>query len=306
MAAKARIGRLFRNNSFILALSLLMGLAFGQLAPYARTTVTPLLAVIMTLSLMGVSSAVFSNFRKLLRPVSLSLFLNYVLLSGALIGLASLVVRDYELWTGFVLVAAVPPAVAVIPFTYHLGGKVENALAGSVAAHLAAFAAAPLICLGFLGTSLLPPRQLLLALAQLIAAPFLVSRLLRRTRAAPWVERHRGAMLNWGFFIVIYTIIGLNRDAFLGQPAVLLDLSLVAFPCTFVIAYVINRLSRALGADKPDRISYSVIGAWKNYGLAGALALAFFGSRAAMPAAVTTAFAILNFIWLTFWTRRHG
>jgi len=306
MAAKARVGRLFRNNSFILALALLMGLAFGQLAPYGRATVTPLLAVIMTLSLMGVSTAVFSNFRKLLGPVSLSVLLNYVVLSGAFIGLASLLVPDYELWTGFVLVAAVPPAVAVIPFTYHLGGKVENALAGSVAAHLAAFAAAPLICLGFLGTSLLQPRQLLLALAQLIAAPFLVSRLLRRTPAAPWVERHRGAMLNWGFFVVIYTIIGLNRDAFLGQPAALLDLSLVAFACTFVIAYVINRLAKALGADKPDRISYAVMGAWKNYGLAGALALAFFGSRAAMPAAVTTAFAILNFIWLSFWTRRHG
>ena len=42
-----------------------------------------------------------------------------------------------------------------------------------------------------------------------------------------------------------------------------------------------------------------LFGTRKNYGLAAAIALAFFGSRAAMPVAVATAFAIMHFISLT-------
>lgn len=306
MAIRTRLGRLFRNNGFILALALVIGLGFGHGASFTRATVTPGLAVIMTLSLMGVSSTIFSDFRKLLVPTLLSVFLNYVVLSGAFVGLASLLLRDYELWIGFVLVAAVPPAVAVIPFTYHLGGNINYSLVGSVAAHLMAFVMAPFICTVFLGTNLLQPQQLLISLAELIAAPFIVSRILRLTRIAPWLEKYRGTIVNWGFFLVIYTIIGLNRGAFLEQPDALLRLSVVAFACTFAIAYVINRISKVLGAAKPNRISLAVLGAWKDYGLAGAIALTFFSSKAAMPAAVTTAFAILNFIWLTFWTKKSG
>lgn len=306
MPISSRLGRLFRNNGFILALALVVGLRFGHGASFTRATVTPGLAVIMTLSLMGVSSTIFSDFRKLLAPTLLAVLLNYVVLSGAFVGLASLLIGDYELWIGFVLVAAVPPAVAVIPFTYHLGGNINYSLVGSVAAHLMAFVMAPFICTLLLGTNLLQPQQLLISLAELIAAPFVVSRVLRLTRIVPWLEKYRGTIVNWGFFLVIYTIIGLNRGAFLEQPAALLGLSTVGFACTFVIAYVINRIARVLGVAKPNRISLAVLGAWKNYGLAGAIALTFFSSKAAMPAAVTTAFAILNFIWLTFWTKKSG
>jgi len=184
--------------------------------------------------------------------------------------------------------------------------NINYSLVGSVAAYLMAFVMAPFICTVFLGTNLLQPQQLLISLAELIAAPFIVSRILRLTRIAPWLEKYRGTIVNWGFFLVIYTIIGLNRGAFLEQPDALLRLSVVAFACTFAIAYVINRISKVLGAAKPNRISLAVLGAWKNYGLAGAIALTFFSSKAAMPAAVTTAFAILNFIWLTFWTKKSG
>ena len=43
--------------------------------------------------------------------------MNYVLLGNVIIGLSSLMIRSEAIWTGFVLVAAVPPAIAVIPFT---------------------------------------------------------------------------------------------------------------------------------------------------------------------------------------------
>jgi BASS family bile acid:Na+ symporter len=290
---------LLRNNSFILALALVAGLAVGQGAVHTRSAVTPLLAVIMTLSLVGVSSDVFRGGVGLVRPALLALLLNYVVLGGVLILLAFVLLDDPSMRAGFVLIAAVPPAVAVIPFTYRLGGDVDFTLIGSVAGHIAAFVLTPVITVLALGASLVQPLQLLTALLQLIAAPYIVSRLLRRSTAIRgWLDSHRGTLVNWGFFVVVYTIIGLNRGAFLSFSSDLLRVGLISFVSTFGLAYLVYATARATRAAKQAGVSYAVMAAWKNYGLAGAIALVYFGELAALPAAVTTAFAIVNFIVL--------
>ena len=290
---------LLRNNSFILALALVAGIAIGHGADYTRAAVTPLLAVIMTLSLVGVSSDIFRGGRRLARPALLAVFLNYGVLGGALVLLAFLLLDDPSLRAGYVLIAAVPPAVAVIPFTYRLGGDVNFTLVGSVAGHIAAFVLTPLITVLALGESLVHPGQLLTALLQLIAVPFVISRLLRLSSSVRgWLDIHRGTLVNWGFFVVVYTIIGLNRSAFLDFSSGLTYIVLISLLGTFGLAYAVYVGSRIAGAAAPQRVSYAVMAAWKNYGLAGAIALRYFGELAALPAAVMTAFAIVNFIVL--------
>jgi len=290
---------LLRNNRFILALAVVFGIAAGHGAAFTRTAVTPLLAIIMTLSLVGVSSDVFRGGTKLLKPAALSLLLNYGLLGGAFILLSRVLLDDAALRAGFALIAAVPPAIAAIPFTYRLGGDLSFTLLGSVAGHIAAFVLTPLITLVALGGSLVQPQQILTALLQLVALPFVVSRLLRRSgRIVGWLNVHRGTLINWGFFVVIYTIIGLNRTAFFHVSPDLLRVAAVSLLCTFGIAHAIYGATRWTRTARANRVSYAVFGAWKNYGLAGAIALLYFGEEAALPAAVTTAFAIVNFIVL--------
>ncbi|MCJ7521228.1 MAG: hypothetical protein MUP21_03295, partial [Dehalococcoidia bacterium] len=113
-----------------------------------------------------------------------------------------------------------------------------------------------------------------------------------------------GYRADWGFFLVIYTMVGLNRDVFLQEPGTLLLVSVVAFTGTFVLAEVINRISRRLGVQKMDRISFMLLGTRKNDGLAGAIALIFFDPRAAMPAALVLSFSVFHFVWLTWWVKR--
>jgi len=98
--------------------------------------------------------------------------------------------------------------------------------------------------------------------------------------------------------VVVYTIIGLNREAFLSFSPVLLRVGAISFIGTFGLAYAVFLAARFAGATRQGQISYAVMGAWKNYGLAGAIALTYFGEVAALPSAVTTAFAIVNFIVL--------
>jgi BASS family bile acid:Na+ symporter len=300
----SRIRGLLENNSFIFMLALAVALAFGGGASYTEPALVPVLGLIMTISILDVSSRVFLDLKKILFPVLLALILNFVVLSGAYVGLSSLIISDADLRTGFVLVAAVPPAVAVIPITYILGGNTRFSMVGNVATYTLALAVTPLICILFLGANYIEPERLLIVLGELIAAPIVVSRILRRTRIMPIVERWRAPVVNWGFFLVIYTMVGLNRDVFLQEPGALLLVSAVAFIGTFVLAELINRISRRLGVPKMDRISLMLLGTRKNDGMAGTIALIFFDPRVAMPAALVMTFSVFHFVWLTWWVKR--
>jgi BASS family bile acid:Na+ symporter len=295
---------LFRNAGFILALAFAIGLSLPHGAAGTSPAVTPLLALAMTMSVMGVSPQLFLDFKKVARPILISLLLNYGVLTFGFIGLATLLIPEYELWAGFIMLDAVPAAVAVIPFTYHLEGDVDFSLLGTVASYLAALAIIPAISISFLGVSIVQPEQLLITMGQLIAIPLGVSQILRRTGIAQKLDNYRGSIVNWSFFVVVYTIVGLNRDAFLQEPLILLRIAIISFLSTFVLSAIINRIALSTGKDKPGRISLMLLGTRKNYGLAAAIALTIFSPRAAMPAAVTMVFAIGHFIWLTYRARR--
>jgi BASS family bile acid:Na+ symporter len=253
---------------------------------------------------MGVSPRMFLDFRKVSSPILQSLLMNYMVLTLVLIGLSFLIIRDPELRTGFILLAAVPPAVAVIPFTYRLGGNTDFSMVGTVACYLAALFIVPIISTIFWGSSVIHPVNLLITLGELIALPLAIAQLLRRTGLASKLERYRGTIVNWGFFVVVYTTVGLNQSAFLEHPLKLLPSVAAAFISTFVVGYLVNRIARFSGVDKASRISLILSGTRKNYGMAAAIALALFSPRAAVPAAVAMAVAIGHFIWLTFWVRR--
>ncbi|UCC60010.1 MAG: hypothetical protein JSV02_09800, partial [Dehalococcoidia bacterium] len=114
----------------------------------------------------------------------------------------------------------------------------------------------------------------------------------------------REPVVNWGFFLVIYTIVGLNRDILLEEPGTLLPAAAVAFVATFVLSDVVNRISKYFGVGKADRISLMLLVTRKNGGAAGAIALIFFNATAAIPVAVMTAVSVLHFVWLNWWVKR--
>jgi BASS family bile acid:Na+ symporter len=100
------------------------GLALGRGANWTQPLVLPALAVVMTLSTMGVRSEMPRSPRELWRPALSGLLLNYVVLGGILLGLSFLMIREPAMNDGFVLLVAVPPAIEVIPFTEFLRGSI--------------------------------------------------------------------------------------------------------------------------------------------------------------------------------------
>jgi predicted Na+-dependent transporter len=157
-----------------------------------------------------------------------------------------------------------------------------------------------LISLVFLGADYIDPAKLLIILGELIVLPIVLSRILRRTPLVASVDKWREPVVNWGFFLVIYTIFGLNRDIFFEEPGVLLPTAAVCFVAIFVLAEIVAYAATRMDVRPADRISLMLLATRKNGVLAAAIALTFFDPRAAMPVAVMTAISVLHFIWMTW------
>lgn len=301
-----KVLRLLLQREFILFLSLALGLFFGQGAKLMEKTVLPALAVIMTLSTMSIPDHIFQEARKIIHNSLIGLGMNYGILTSFFLIFNFLFTKDEALRTGFVLLAAVPPAVAVIPFSVMLNGQSSFALLATVGCYLGALALTPIISVGFLGTGFIKPEKIIVIMAELIILPLICSRLLIWSKIAQRLEPYKGKIVNWGFFLVVYTIVGLNQEIFLRQTFILLIPALIALGSTFCLGFIINRVSRSWRIDYPMRINLVLLGTHKNTGLAGGLALALYSEKTALPATITTVFMLIYVIWLSFQAQRSN
>jgi bile acid:Na+ symporter, BASS family len=279
-----------------------MALALGFLwdtgAQYTQRLILPGLAVVMTISSMGISGGAFRSPKSLFSSAFIGIVGNFILHGVVLISLSVLIIKDQYFWDGFILLAAVPPAVAVIPFALFLKGNIELALLGTIGAYLGALILTPLIALVFLGTGFISPLKLLLILGELIIGPLVVSRILVSTGLSKKIDPYKGPITNWSFFLVIYIITGLNRDIFIQQPLSIVPVAIIAILTTFVLGWTIEKIGKYFSVGNKTLTSFVLLSTFKNYGLSGALALVFFNPQTAVPATVTSAVSILYFIWL--------
>ena len=296
---REKIHPLLRNRDLLLVLAILLGLLWGEGAQWTGPAVIAALAVVMTLATLGVSGNVFLSPRAMLGPALAGLAMNYGVLGGVILGLNTLLIREEALRAGFVIMAAVPPAVAVIPFTVLLDGDSTFSLIATIGCYLGALIITPLITVGFLGAGFVDRVKLITIMVELILAPLILSRILLRTGMARRIEPIKGTITNWSFFLVTYTIVGLNQAIFLHQPLSLLPVAGIALATTFFLGFVIEGMSRILRLDSKKITSLVLLVTQKNTGLAAGLALVLFSDRTALPASVSTIFSLVYFIWLS-------
>ncbi len=261
----------------------------------------PALALVMMLATINVSNGYFLKPRAILKPSLAGILMTYVILSGAILLLSALLIDDHNLWIGFVLIAAVPPAVAVIPFTAILEGNVSSTLSGTVASYLAALLIMPLMFWIFIGTGFDDPYKLVRIMLLLIVLPLVLSRMIIYFNWQDRLAPVRGLLTNWGFFIVLYSIIGVNRDLIFSQPLTIIPVAGIAFATTFLLGWAIQKIGIIFKVDKRNIISLVLQGTLKNQGISGGLSIALFAKEAAVPSAIYSIFMILYIIWLDWW-----
>ena len=294
---------LLRNRDFIMMVALAMGLIWGGAAPWSERATLPLLMVVMTLATMGVSGSTFRSPKDLVAPALAGIVMNYLVLGGFLLALNALLIRDEALQSGFVLLAAVPPAVAVIPFTLFLHGDSTFSLIGTLGSYLGALVIMPVMTVVFLGSGFVDPGKLTMIMIELILLPLILSRILLRFKMAPRIDPLKGTLTNWSFFVLTYTIVGLNREVFLTNPLSLVSPALIAIASTFVLGWVIEGVGKAFRIPQKTLVGLVLLGTLKNYGLAGGLALNLFSRKTALPATVSAVFMITYIVYLQLMKR---
>jgi bile acid:Na+ symporter, BASS family len=289
---------LLSNRNFIFLLAITFGLILPQPAAWTKVLMMPALALVMTLSTINVSNDYFLKPRSILMPSLYGILMTYIILGGVILIASALLISNQNIWIGFVLIAAVPPAVAVIPFTAMLEGNVSFTLSGTVASYLAALLLMPLIFWIFIGTSFADPYKLIRIMLLLIILPLILSRIILHFNWQDRIAPVRGLLTDWGFFIVLYSMIGVNRDLIFAKPLMIAPIALVVLAATFVLGFVIEKIGVLFKLDKKKLISLVLLGTFKNQGIAGGLAMVLFDKEVALPSAIYSIFMILYIMWL--------
>jgi BASS family bile acid:Na+ symporter len=284
--------RLLRNRNFLLIAALVLGLLLGPSARRLAPLSLPALGVAMTVSLTGVVARDLRSWRKVV------IVFTYVINGLLTLFLARLLVADPDLWLGFVLLAATPSGIAVIPFSYVLGGDTALALIGSLGAYLSAILIMPVTAALLAGSVLVSPARLATTLVQLVLIPLVLSRLVNASPFKSAIEHWRGTIVNWAFALVIFIVIAINRDSLFRRPQILLLLGLVGLATNFGLAVVLERVLKKLGFNRARRLTTVMMGTIKNTSLTAATALALFDERVSLPAAVVSVTNVLYLIWL--------
>lgn len=290
--------RLLNNRNFIFLLAILFGLILPQPSIWTKVLMMPALALVMTLATIKVPNDYFLKPSTILLPSLFGILMTYLILGGVILTASALLISDHNIWIGFVLIAAVPPAVAVIPFTAILEGNISYSLSGTVASYLGALLIMPLIFWIFIGSGFADPYKLIQIMLLLIVLPLVLSRIILYFHLQDRIAPISGMLTDWGFFIVLYSIIGVNRDLIFVKPLMIVPIALIVLVSTFVLGWVIEKIGMIFKIDKKNIISLVLMGTLKNQGIAGSLAIALFDQEAAVPSAVYTIFMILYIMWL--------
>lgn len=286
-----------RNRNVILILAFVLGLALGPAVSFTAALTLPALAVIVMASASQIPTRDLLPVRRLVRPTVLAVTFTYLVASPVILVLGRLLIADPELYAGLVLVAAAPSGAVVLPFTAILAGDTNLSLLGTIGVYLSALLVTPLLVEVAAGGGLIQPQQMLIVLGELVVLPLLASRVLRLPPLIRYIDRWRGTVVNWGFFVVILSVVAVNRDVFLRQPRVLALMTVVALLSVFGLGYLVRYVLRWLGVERAEQVSLQLFSSIKNSGFAAATALALVSARAAVPGAV---FSVIIVIYLIF------
>ncbi len=292
------------NRNTILVVAVIAGLIFGKYAELLKPYTVVALALTMTFSLTGLDFSVLNSFKKIVKPFIAGIVLNYFLFGSVMLTLAWFLMPSDELFYGFVVIVAAPPGVAIIPFSYILKGNVNYAIVGVSAAFLASIFFAPLLVDFFAGSKGISPFDLFVTMLQLVVLPLAIAQVLRMKRLFPLVQKIRGKVVDWGFALLIFVAVGLNRQVFFSDPEKLFLVSIVLFLSLFGLGILYEFITKKIKIEPSIRLTQNMLVTIKSSGFSVVTALTLFGKEAAIPSAVLAVMVLLYLIFLSIKVHR--
>lgn len=293
------IQKIILNRNFILVLAMVMGLTIGQYAVYLKDYMVYLLAFIMVFSTTGIAFKEITDLKYLGKTTLLSFLLNYVVFGLIVLTLAYLLFDDKDIFNGFLVIVATPPGVAILPFTFMLKGDSKFSLIGILGTYILAIVLTPLIIGLFASNANIQVISIVIFTVKVVVVPLILSRLLLIKPLKKPVEKYRGKVVNWGFAIIIFTAIGLNREVIFSELSVLWKSSIILLVGTFGLGSLLKVLLKNKVSNQLI-ISQQLMLTIKSSGFAIATSLAIFGERASIPSAFLSIFVLIYLLFLSF------
>lgn len=287
------------NRNSILVLAVILGLIFGDWASEIKSYTIYVLAIVMTFSLSGIDSKAFFPVKKIFMPMLVGAFLNYVVFGAVILFFAWLIVPDQLLFYGFVVIAAAPPGVAVVPFSHILKGDVNYSIIGVLGAFIASVFLAPLIVNLFAPGVEINPIDLFLLMVKLVVVPLIISRILLIKPIFPVVQKVRGKIVDWGFAIIIFTAVGMNRQVFFEDYKLLFQIFSVLFLATFVTGEIFKFVVSKYSKNSERVITQTMLLTIKSSGFSVVTAYTLFGAEASIPSAVLSVVVLMYLLFLS-------
>jgi len=295
--------RILKNSSIIFIFAAVLALVRPDMVELLEPFLIPAIIVLMTFSLTEIELRKL-NVRTNLKPIATALCLNYVFLSGLTLAGAVFLLKDVSLFRGFIVMVATPPAVGIIALSTLLKGDTGFALVANTSIYALSILLMPVVLLLFLRNAI-NPLTILKILLELIVLPLIISRVIIRIPRYEQLKEDRDILINLGFFVVIYVVIGLNHDVLLNEYNLLIPVSIIGITRTFFACTLVFGLGRVLNIPLDRNIAYTLFGSYKNLGLTATVALLLFGTRATIPSAVCILFEVLMFPYLSMLTKRQ-
>ena len=293
-----RLTELVKNTTFMFLIAILLGFILPGGARYTKSYLDVVLFIIMLVATSSLRIRSLLNVKSYAKGLLTTMVINYGFLSVFIVALAyTFVGYDLELLQGFIVMAAVPVAMAVVPFTYLLYGDLVVSTASAAVLYLISPIVTPMIIFALSGAEA-KIFDTLIFLIKLVIIPIIASRIIVYFGEERFSRQAREAVINICIFIVVYSVIGLNRDIFFADFGVLAVILMIAVARTFGTGILVERLSGLVGVDRPTRVSYALFASFKNLALTATMALTLFGERASVPATIAIPFEVLFFLYL--------
>jgi predicted Na+-dependent transporter len=293
---------IINHRDFVLSAAIVCGLILGEQIKVIADFSIWILAVIMVFAISGFSFRSWIPVKNALKPIAISILLNFVIFGAVLISLAWLFFRsseNFEYYIGLVLIAAAPPGPSIIPFSAMMKGDNSFSVTGVFGLYFAAMIFTPLILLIFLGESLVNPIMIFRILITIIIIPLVLSRFLRHKKVLPIVEKSRDTIMKWGFFMVITIIVGSSSSVIFSQPASVLIISGVFAISMYVLGAVYHIFMKKRKKRLDFIISSTFILVIKSSAFSAVAALTFFPNQpnVALPSAILSLFVTMFIIF---------
>ena len=293
------IKRIVSDRNILLVLAVIFGIFLPDLSIYLKSSTFWILAIVMTFSLSGISSKSLFPLKTVIVPMLKGVLLNHFVYGVVMISFAYLFKDNYSLFVGFIILAATPPGVAIIPFTAKMSGNLNYSILGTFGAFMASIFLAPIIIEVFAGSSEVSSFELFKVMLMLIVTPFLLSRLLLLKPIIKPVEKHRGKIIDIGFALIIYTSIGINNQVFFNDFPTLIKVISVLFAVMFIGSFILKQVLKNK-LSKPDLISTQLLYSVKSSGFSVVTAIQLFGNKSAIPATVLSVMTLVYLLFLIF------